>query len=354
MRISLLLATPVLALAVAGCATTADPPREAWRITAHWNLGGSGGWDYLAVDAATHRLFVTRSDHVAVIDIDIGKPLGEIRPTDGVHGVALAPALNRGYASKGHGDSVSVFDLNTLATLATIPVGGHNPDAIVFDAPTQRVFTFNGRSHDATVIDAATNRPIATIALAGKPEFAVSDGDGRIYVNIEDRAELSAIDTRAATVVATWPLPGCEEPSGLALDRAQARLFSVCRNGRLVVTDAANGRHVAQVPIGSGPDAAGFDERRHLVFSSNGADGSLTVIGQRDADHYTVLDTLATQKSARTFALDPLSHRVFLAAAQFGPAPAAVAGQPGRRPPMTPDSFTILVASDRSRHAQGG
>ena len=331
---------------VAACpVTAASAPTALSPHATRWSIGGSGGWDYLAFDANAHRLFVTRSDRVVVLDADSGASLGDVHPTNGVHGVALAPALNRGYASNGKGDSVTVFDLKTLATLTTIPIAGHNPDAIVFDAPTSHVLTFNGHSKDATVIDAKTDKPIATIALSGKPEFAVSDGAGRIYVNIEDRGELGAIDTHTNKVVATWPLTGCEEPSGLALDAAHHRLFSVCQNGQLAVTDAKTGRHVANVAIGAGPDAVGFDAKTRQVFSSNGEDGTLTVIHEDTPDRYTVQATLPTQKSARTLAIDPASHRVFLAAAQFEPAPPEVAGKPRVRRTMTPDSFAILVVA---------
>jgi len=330
--------------ALSACTCAAAAPAATYSVDARWSLGGSGGWDYLSVDAAAHRLFVTRADHVDVVDIGSGERVGSVQPTQGVHGVALAPALHKGYVSNGRGDSVGVFDLGTLATLKTVPIQGHNPDAIVFDAPSARVLTFNGRSHDATVIDAKTDTPIATIALSGKPEFAVSDGGGRVFVNIEDRAELGVIDTRSAKLVATWPLAGCEEPSGLALDTKKQRLFSVCDNGRLVVTDAKSGRHVAEVAIGQGPDAVAFDAERALVLSSNGEDGTLSVIHQDDADHYSVVATVPTQKSARTLALDPVSHRVFLAAAEFEPAPAPVAGQPKPRRALKADSFVILVA----------
>jgi YVTN family beta-propeller protein len=345
MRIRPLPIIATLAFTTAGTAAAETAPHASWQLASHWPVSGSTGWDYLALDAAAHRLFVTRSDHVAVLDIGSGKLLGEVRPTEGVHGVALAPALNRGYASNGKGDSVTVFDLKTLATLKTISIQGHNPDAIVFDAPSAHVFTFNGHSNDATVIDAKTDRSIATIALAGKPEFAVSDGAGRVYVNIEDRSELSEIDTHTNKVLATWPLTGCEEPSGLALDTAHHRLFSVCQNGQLAVTDDKSGRHVANVSIGKGPDAAGFDAQTQQVFSSNGEDGTLTVIHEDAPDRYTVLANVPTQKSARTLAIDPVSHRVFLAVAEFEPAPAAVAGKPRVRPTMKPDSFAILVVA---------
>jgi len=237
-------AQTTLALLGVACGIAAAQAKDAapaYAVAAHWNIGGAGGWDYLAVDAAGQRLFVTRGDRVVVLDIASGKPLGEVGPTSGVHGVALAPALGKGFASNGKGDSVTQFDLKSLATTATIKIEGHNPDAIVFDAPSARVFTFNGKSHDATAIDAKTARPVATIALPGKPEFAVSDGKGRVYANIEDTSELVAIDTKAAKVVATWKLDGCEEPSGLALDAAHMRLFSVCGNQRMAVTDAKSG-----------------------------------------------------------------------------------------------------------------
>lgn len=334
-----------LAIAAAGPLAAKSASGVASQPLTRWSVGGRGGWDYLAFDATAHRLFVTRSDHVLVLDAGTGKALGEVRPTEGVHGVALAPDLNRGYASNGKGNSVTVFDLKTLATLKTIPIEGRNPDAIVFDAPTAHVFTFNGHSKDATVIDAKTDAVIATIALSGKPEFAVSDGAGHVYVNIEDRSELSEIDTHTNKVVATWPLTGCEEPSGLALDGAHHRLFSACQNRQLVVTDATSGRQVANVAIGHGPDAAGFDAQTQQVFSSNGEDGTLTVIHEDTPDRYTVRATLPTQRSARTLAIDAASHRVFLAAAQFEAAPAQVAGQPRALAAMKPDSFAILIVA---------
>lgn len=332
-----------LALACSPLPVLASPPPTGYAIAARWSIGGAGGWDYLVADAAGGRLFVTRSDRVAALDLADGHVLGEVGPTRGVHGVALAPSLGKGYASNGGGDSVGVFDLKTLAITATIAIDGHNPDAIVFDAPSVRVFTFNGRSHDASVIDANTDEPIATIPLGGKPEFAVSDGKGHVYVNIEDRAELAVIDTHRLKVLATWPLTGCEEPSGLALDVADARLFSVCGNGHLAVTDAKSGRHIATLAIGQGPDAVAFDATRRLIFSSNGADGTLTVIRQHSADRYSVLGHLPTQRSARTLALDPRSHRVFLAAAEFEPLPAGHA--PHQRAAVKPGSFTVLVAA---------
>jgi WD40 repeat protein len=307
-----------------------------------WAVGGPGGWDYLTVDAPAHHLFVSRADRVLVIDTMSGKTVATIPGTDGVHGVALAPRRGKGYTSNGRGDNVTEFDLKTLAVLRTFPVSGHNPDAIVFDEPTGHVFTFNGKSHDATVLDAASGHTLATIALDGKPEFAVSDGHGRIYVNDEDHARLNVIDVHRNAVVATWNLDNCEEPSGLAFDPAHHRLFSVCANGEMAVTDAKTGRHVASVPIGKGPDAVVFDPSRHEIFSSNGADGTVTAVIQSDADHYAVAATLDTQTSARTATLDPSTHRLYLAAAEFEPQ-TETPGQPKKRPPVKGDTFSILV-----------
>jgi YVTN family beta-propeller protein len=314
----------------------------AHRVVDRWKLGGAGGWDYLLADADARRIYVSRSDRVLVLDADSGKSIGEIANTSGVHGIALAPGLNRGYTSNGRADSVTVFDLKTLKALAEIKVSGKNPDAILFDPATRHVFTFNGRSANVSVIDTADNREIGTIALGGKPEFAATDGKGRIYVNIEDKNELTAIDASTQKVLTSWPLAGCEEPSGLAFDTMHQRLFSACGNAKMIVTDSTNGKQVASLAIGNGVDAAAFDAQRHLVFSSNG-EGTLTIIHQDDADHYRVVDNLVTQKSARTLALDAKTHRLFLPAAEFGSAPAATPEHPHPRPAAIEGSFTILV-----------
>ena len=310
LRISMLMCA-VAAAIIPAFASNAAEPAGAYRVVDRWEIGGVGGWDLLAADAAAARLYVSHSDRVVVLDTSNGKSAGEIANTLGVHGIALAPGLNRGYTSNGRADSVTVFDLKTLKTLAEIKVSGKNPDVILFDPATRHVFTFNGRSANASVIDTADNREIGTIALDGKPEFAVSDGKGRIYVNIEDKSELTTIDTNARKVVTSWPLADCEEPSGLAFDAAHQRLFSACGNAKMIVTDSTNGKQVASLAIGKNVDGAAFDAQRHLVFSSNG-EGTLTVIHQDDADHYRVVDNLATQKSARTVALDAKTHRLFL------------------------------------------
>jgi YVTN family beta-propeller protein len=344
MRMSVL--SLVMFVGLAGGANAKDAVTPAYPVLNRYTLGGAGGWDYLTVDATTHRLFISRSDRVLVMDTHDGKLLGSIADTAGVHGIALAPELGKGYTSNGRADSVTEFDLATLKPTRTIAISGHNPDAILFDAASQRVFTFNGRSKDISVIDARSAKVVATIPLTGKPEFAAADGKGRIFVNIEDTAELTAIDAKTAKVTNTWKLPDCEEPTGLALDIQQQRLFSTCQNGHLIVTDAISGKHVATVPIGKGPDAAAFDIERKLVLSSNGEDGTVTVIQQTDRDHYNVLANTPTQKSARTMTLDQTTHRIYLAAAEFGPPPAATATQAHPRASMLPDSFSILVLQD--------
>jgi YVTN family beta-propeller protein len=330
-------------LNVAAAAPSGDSHGKTYVLQQEFALGGPGGWDYLTVDSAAGRLFIARSDRVLVMKTEDGSLAATIADTQGVHGIALAPDLGMGFTSNGRADSVTVFDLKSLAPTGTIAVTGHNPDAILYDGASRHVYTFNGRSQDISVIDPIKRSVIATLPAGGKPEFAATDEAGRIFFNVEDTSEMGVIDSSATKRTATWPLPGCEEPSGLALDTAHKRLFSVCGNGVLVVTDAASGRHVAEVPIGKGPDAAAFDAGRGLVFSSNGQDGTLTVIHEDDPDHYTVIGTVATQKSARTLALDSKTHRVYLVAAQFGAPPQPTADQPHPRPAVVDGSFKVMV-----------
>jgi YVTN family beta-propeller protein len=296
----------------------------------------------LTVDSAANRLFISRGDRVLVMSTLDGSLVKTISDTQGVHGIALAPDIGKGFVSDGRADTVTVFDLKSLETTTTIQVPGHNPDAILYDKAAKRLYTFNGRSHDISVIDPLKGVVIATLPAGGKPEFAASDGAGRIFFNIEDTAQIGVIDSSAVKRIATWPLRGCEEPSGLALDVAHKRLFSVCGNGVLVVTDAASGRHVAEVAIGKGPDAAAFDAVRGLVFSSNGQDGTLTIIHEDDPDHYSVIDNVSTQRSARTMALDARTHRIYLAAAQFAATPEPSVDQPHPRPSAVDGSFKVL------------
>ncbi len=315
-----------------------------WTILDSVRLGGAGGWDYLSLDAAGKRLFISRGDHVDVLDTASRQVIGSIPNTAGVHGIALDEAGHRGFTSNGRADTVTVVDLDTLKPTAEWKVSGHNPDAIVYEPAHRHVFTFNGRSKDVSVLDAGSGAVVATFAVPDKPEFAADDGAGHIYLNIEsEQGQMVVIDTAKLAVSATWSLPGCSSPSGLALDKANRRLFSVCDGGVMAVTDADTGRQVARVKIGEGPDAAAYDPQRHLVFSSNGA-GTLTIVRQESKDKYQVLDTLKTRRGARTMALDPASGRVYLVTADFGPPPAPTVEQPHPRPTILADSFTLLVA----------
>lgn len=313
-----------------------------WQVLHRHALGGPGGWDYLALDQAAQHLYVSRSDRVLVLDARDGKQIGTIGGLSGVHGVALADDLHRGFISNGRANTVTVFDPATLKVEQTVAVAAKDPDGIVYDPFSKRVFTFNGDSNDASVIDATNGKLLGHITLPGRPEFPVSDGHGHVFDNIESRNELVEIDPVAMKVTATWPLKNCDSPSGLAIDVAHQRLFSVCQNGTMAVTDSANGKQVASVPVGKGPDAARFDPQRQLVFSSNGRSGTLTVVHEDTPDTYRVLANVPTQTSARTMALDEASGDIFLSAAEFGVRPAPTATHPHPRRAIKPGSFTIL------------
>jgi DNA-binding beta-propeller fold protein YncE len=308
----------------------------------HINVGVTGGWDYVSIDSASRRLFVSHSDRVEVIDIERGKVIGTIPRTEGVHGIALAPELHRGFVSNGRSGTMTIFDLDKLTTIAEVKATGDNPDAILYDPGTKHVFTFNGRGQNATVFD-AEGKVVSTIALGGKPEFAVTDGS-RIFVNIEDKSELVTIDAGTLGVQRRSSLAPCEEPSGLAIDRKHGRLFSVCDNHRMLVS-ASDGKVVAAVAIGSGPDAAAFDDGTQLAFSSNGADGTLTIVREVSPDQFDIVDNVPTVRGARTMVLDPKSHHLFLPTAKFGPPPAPTPEHPRPRPTILPDSFEIIEVS---------
>lgn len=306
-------------------------------------LGGEGGWDYLTVDSDARRVYISRGTHVMVVDADSGAVLGDIPNTNGVHGIAIAPGLGRGFTSNGRDGTVTIFDLKTLKALGSAQVG-KNPDAIIFDPASQRVFAFNGSSKDATAIDAKTGSVAGTIPLGGKPEFAVSDEKGHVFVNIEDKSEIIQFDSAKLTVENHWSIAPGEEPSGLAMDRKHRRLFSVCSNKLMVVVNADNGKVVSTLPIGSGSDAAGFDPGTLFAFSSNG-EGTLTVVHEDSAEKFSMVDNIPTQARARTMTLDPKTHQIYLVTAEFGPAPAPTAQQPRPRAPMVPGTFTLLIMS---------
>lgn len=309
-----------------------------YHVITQWKVGGEGGWDYLAADAAAHRLYITHGPRVEVLDSDSGKAIGAITGLQGTHGVALDAAGKYGYISDGRANAVVVFDRHTLKTVTSIPAGT-NPDGIVYEPVTKTVWAFNGRSSNATVIDTKTQKVIATVALPGKPEFPVADGKGNIYDNIEDKNEIVHLDAAAKKVTAEWP--ACDSPSGLAIDLVSRHLFSVCDGKKMAVVDADTGKILATPEIGDGPDAAGFDAKDKLAFSSNG-EGTLTVV-DASKPAFPVVQTLTTQRGARTMTFDSANGRIYLTTAQFGPRPAATAEMPRPRPSILPDSFTVLV-----------
>jgi DNA-binding beta-propeller fold protein YncE len=302
----------VLILATLGISQLSAQQESGYKLNRKITLGGEGGWDYLTLDASSHRLFVTRATRIMVVDVASGKLVGEIPDTAGVHGVALLPSSGRGVTSNGKEDTATIFDLKTLVPIAKVKTGG-KPDAILFDPFSGLVLTFNGKSNSVTLIDVSKAQAVGSIDLPGRPETGVSDGKGRVFVNLEDKNQLAVIDVAARKVVAAWPLPGCDEPTGLAFDVANRQLFSACHSGVLVVIDADSGRNVAQVTIGAGVDAAAFDAQSKLIFTSNG-EGTLSVIRQESADKYVSLANVPTQKGARTMALEAETHTIYTVA----------------------------------------
>lgn len=322
-------------------ARAADAPPH-YHLAHEVKLPGDEGWDYLAFERGGHRLFIAHGTRVLVVDTGQLSVAGEIADTPGVHGIALAPELGRGYISAGRAGLIVVFDLKTLGRLKEIKTTGENPDAILYDPATRRVFTFNGRGRNITAVDATTDAVIGTIALDAKPEFAVSDGKGRVYVNLEDKNSLAVIDAAKLSLVSVWPINGCEEPSGLAFDASARHLFPACSNKVMAAVDAGSGRVLGTVPIGGGVDAAAFDPTTRLALASCG-EGTLTVVGEGAGGAPQVVQTVPTRRGARTMALDEASHRIYLVTADFGAPPAATPEQPHPRPPIVPGSFRLLV-----------
>ncbi len=313
---------------------------SGYRVIDRLPLGGEGGWDYLTVDGARNRLFISRGTHIMVVDIASKKVIADIPDTPGVHGIALAAELGRGFISNGKANTASLFDLETLRTIGHVRTG-ENPDAILYDPAAKRVFTFNGKSRDATVFDAASGKVLRTIALGGKPEFAVADASGKVFVNIEDMNEVVELDSRELVVLRRYPLGQCVEPTGMAIDVRRHRVFSGCRNRLLTVLDMNTGKVTATVPIGGGVDGIAFDPESGVVFSSNG-EGTLTVVRESSSGRFET-ETVQTQRGARTMALDEKSHRIYLPTADLAPAAASESGGPRQRPAVIKDSFTILI-----------
>jgi len=317
-------------------------PRPQYHLAHEVKLPGDDGWDYLTFEQGGHRLFIAHGNQVQVVDTERLTPAGTIPDTPGVHGTALAPDLGRGYISAGRTNTIVVFDLKTLGRLKEIKTTGENPDAIVYDEPSHRVFSFNGRGRNATAVDAKTDAVVGTIALDAKPEFAVSDGKGHVYVNLEDKNSIAVIDPQQLKVSAVWPIAGCEEPSALALDVAGKRLFAGCDNKVMAVVDATSGRVLGTAPIGEGVDAAKYDPGVGLAFASCG-EGVLTAVDVKSSGTPEVAQSLTTQRGARTMALDERTHRIYTVTADFGAPPPATPERPHPRPAILPGTFRMLV-----------
>lgn len=338
------LAAPA-ALALCLLASSAMPLRAQgpYHVEHEWKLGGDGGWDYLSIDPQSKLLYITRGDHVMVVDTSQGKQVADITGLHGTHCVVFSSDGEHGYITDGGANQVAKFNRKTNTIEKTIAVGDH-PDGAVFDPATETVWAFNGRGHSVSVIDTSTDTVVATIDLPGKPEFPVADGHGNIYDNIEDKSEIVRLDAKDHKLTATWPVAPCESPSGLAIDREHRRLFAVCDNKMMAIVDADSAKVVATPAIGEGPDAARFSPQGLLAFSSNGG-GSLTVIHEDSKDKYSVLQDLATKRGARTLAMEPDGSRIYLATAEFGPRPAPTAENPRPRPSLVPGSFEIIVVA---------
>ena len=305
-------------------------------------LGGMGGWDYLSADPVSHRVFLSRGTHIMVVDPD-GNVVGDIPNLMGTHGAAIVNEFSRGFTSNGGSNSVTIFDLKTLATISDVKMpDAMGSDGFAYDPASKRVFTFNARSMNATAVDAKTGEAVAgSVPLGGKPEAAAADGAGHIFVNVEDKSQLLEFDSKTLKVLNTWPLAPCEQPSGMAVDTVHKRLFIGCHNNVMAMVDY-NGKVVATVPIGTGIDATTFDPGTGTAFSSCG-DGTITAAHEDSPDKYTVVDTIKTEQGARTMALDTSNHNIYTVTAQFGPPPAPTAENPRPRPSIVPDTFTLLI-----------
>ena len=325
-------AAPVAAPSTAG-------PAQPYHIIDHWKIGGDGGWDYPVADPGAHRLYIAHGTEVDVVDTNTGKSIGTIPNLHGVHSIALDTAGKFGYITDGGANAVVAFDRSALAVTATIPAGT-GPDDILFEPVTQTVWAFNGRSHDVSVISPVSNTVIATIPLPGKPEFPVTDGQGTVFDNIEDKSEIVRIDAHSKTITATWP-SGCDSPSGLAIDVARHHLFPACDGKKASVIDSTTGKLLANPTIGDGPDAAGFSDAHSLAFIPS-RDGILSVMDAA-APGYPTIESLATQAGARTMTYDLSTDRVYLITADFGPRPDPTPANPRPRPPVIPGSFTVIV-----------
>jgi len=334
-KIIFLILSVLLIYNISGAQTT------EYKISNRIHLDGDAGWDYLSVDDAANRLFISHGNMVQVLDLNSGTLSGTIKDTKGVHGIAIAPDLNKGFISCGRDTAVAVFNLKTLELITKVKVTGINPDAILYDSFSKKVFAFNGRTSNATVMDANTNEIISTIPLDGKPEFSATDEKGRVYVNIEDKNKISVINSSSLQVEQGWSIDPGDEPSGLAIDNENHILFSVCGNKLMVIVDAQTGTVITTVPIGDRVDGAGFDTGTKRAFSSNG-EGTMTVVQEDSPEKFTVLENFATQKGARTIAVNSKTHHIYMPTAEYEPAPEPTTENPNPRPKIKPGTFIIL------------
>ena len=318
----------------------AAPAASDYHLLKKVTLAGEGGWDYLSADPVSHHVFISRGTHIMVVDAE-GKVVGDVPNVDGTHGAAIVSELNRGFSSNGRSNSVTIFDLKTLAKIKEVKLEADGPDGFLYDPATKRVFVFNARSKDASAVDASTGEAVGNVPLGGKPEAAQADGSGHIWVNIEDKAQLTELDSKALKVVNTWPLMGCEEPTGMAIDTSHKRLFIGCHSKVMLVSDY-DGKIVGSVPIGEGVDAANFDPATGLAFASCG-DGTITVAHEDSPMKFTVVQTISTQRGARTMTLDTKNHNIYTVTSDFNPPPAPTAENPRPRPVPIPSTFTLLI-----------
>jgi hypothetical protein len=333
-----------LAILVASSASVLAQSNVPYRITHTYELGGDGGWDYIVPSHDEHRIYIGRTNRVMVVDENDGRLLGEVIGIKGAHGTAIALSSGHGFATSGNDQSIVMFDLKTFKELARIPAA-EDADAILYDGPSNRVFSLNGDAHSSSVVDASSGRLITNIALGGKPEYGASAGDGKVYANLTDTSEVVEIDAKAAMVVRRWPTESCKQPVSMAIDTRHHRLFSGCRSGVLAVSNYQAGTTITTLPIGMGVDGAGYDPARADVFATN-ADGTLTVIHQDAADRYHVVGTITTPVGSRNMGLDATSHRLYVAAASFAPPdapPAGAARGRGGRATVVPGTFKLLV-----------
>jgi YVTN family beta-propeller protein len=315
---------------------------QTYKVSKKINIAGDEGWDYLAVDNVNQHLFVSHGSVVNVVDLITDKTIATIADTKGVHGIAIANDLNKAFITDGKDNAVSIVNLKTFELIEKVAIEGQKPDAVLYDQFSRKVLTYNAKSNDATVLDAVTNKVVKTIPLGGKPEFSVTNNRGLIFVNIEDKSEIKTIDATTLEVTSTWSIAPGEEPSGLAIDLETNRLFSVCGNNLMVIVDASNGKIIKTLPIGEGCDGVAFDAKKKLVFSSNG-EGTITVVKEENATTFSVLETVKTQKGARTIALNKTTNQLYLSTAEFGAKPEPTTDNPKPRASLVPNSFVVLV-----------